>query len=357
VRTARAVLATVVIALGAVATSAAPAGAHGAGGLQPTNYRSRVLSITPAVTGLTVHSVDLGGKLELTNRSGHDVVVLGYDREPYLRVGPRGVFENARSPARYLNRTLRGTTRVPASADPDAPPQWRRIGDGPTVRWHDHRAHWTSTEDPPEVQRDPGSPHLVTDFLVQLRTDGRTVRVRGDVRWVPGPSPWGWLAGAAALALGLVIVGRTRRWPTALAVGLVLMIVAQLVHIVGLWGGSTASSLSQLGASAYALGGIAIAIVGLVLLVRRGAHAAVPLALLAGLFLALAGGLADVTTVSRSQVPTTMPLWLDRLAVAITLGAGFGTAAVAALHLRRERRAPVRAVPSGAASAVRADQI
>jgi hypothetical protein len=52
-----------------------------------------------------------------------------------------------------------------------------------------------------------------------------------------------------------------------------------------------------------------------------------------------------------------MPLWLDRLTVAITLVAGFGTAAVAALHLRRERQASVRAVPGGAASAVRADQV
>ncbi len=119
------------------------------------------------------------------------------------------------------------------------------------------------------------------------------------------------------------------------------------VGVAGLWGGSTASSLSQLGASAYSLGGTVLAIAGLVVLARRGAHAAVPLALLAGLFLALAGGLADVTTLSRSQVPTTMPLWLDRLAVATTIGAGTGTAVVAALHLRRELRR----------SAVRADQV
>jgi hypothetical protein len=347
VRAARLAALACALALAAVATSAPPAGAHGAGGLQPTNYETRVLRMTPAVAGLALRPIDLGTRLELTNRTGHDVVVLGYDREAYLRVGPRGVFENARSPARFLNRTLRGTSPVPASADPEAAPEWRRIGDGPTVRWHDHRAHWTADQDPPAVRRDRGSPHLVQAFVITLESEGRTVRVRGDVRWVPGPSPWAWLAGALALGVALVVVGRTRRWPSALGCGLVLLVVAQLLHVVGLWGSSSESSWSQLWASVYSIGGTALAIVGLVVLARRGGDAAVPIALLAGLFLALAGGLADVTTLSRSQVPTTIAVWIDRLTVAVTLGAGFGTAAVAALHLRREPRH----------SAVRVDQV
>ena len=45
----------------------------------------------------------------------------------------------------------------------------------------------------------------------------------------------------------------------------------------------------------------------LVWLLRRGLDAAAPLVLVAGLFLALAGGLADVTVLTRSQLPTTLP--------------------------------------------------
>ena len=41
------------------------------------------------------------------------MVVLGYDDEPYLRVGPRGVFENVKSPATYLNRSLTVTAAPP----------------------------------------------------------------------------------------------------------------------------------------------------------------------------------------------------------------------------------------------------
>jgi len=91
------------------------------------------------VRGIAVEVKDLGTKLQLTNHTGHDLIVLGYDREPYLRVGPRGVFENTRSPATYLNRTLIATAPPPRSADATAPPQWKRIGGGPSVLWHDHR--------------------------------------------------------------------------------------------------------------------------------------------------------------------------------------------------------------------------
>lgn len=337
-----------------VCISAAPAAAHGVGGLEPTNYESRVVRIVPDVPGIEVRTVDLGERLELTNDTDADVVVLGYDGEPYLRVGPRGTFVNDRSPARFINRTLRGTSPVPASADPDAAPQWRRIDAGTTVRWHDHRAHWMGEEDPPAVRDDPSSPHVVQSFRIELRAGGDTVRVVGDVRWIPPPSPWPWLAGAAVLAIGVVVLACRRHVAAALALGLGCLIGAQVLHVVGLWGGSTASVGSRLGAGAYSLGGIVLSVVALVLLARRGPRSAVPLALLAGLFLALAGGLADVTTLSRSVVPSTLPAWLDRLSVAVTIGAGIGVAVVAGLELRRERREGMVPTPlAGDAAATR----
>ena len=71
-----------------LALDAAPAAAHGVGGLQPTNVRSRVLSIEPATPGVDVKVIENGRRLELTNASGATVVVSGYENEPYLRVGP-----------------------------------------------------------------------------------------------------------------------------------------------------------------------------------------------------------------------------------------------------------------------------
>jgi hypothetical protein len=161
-----------------------------------------------------------------------------------------------------------------------------------------------------------------------------TIVVRGDLRWVPGPSAWPWLGLALGIAVALGIAGATRRWPAALGAGLGLVLVAQVVHGIGLWGGASASAWSRLGSSLYAIGGVALVTGALVTFARRGAPAAVPLALLGGLFLVLTGGLSDVTTLTHSQVPTSLPFGVDRLTVALTIGAGTAVATVAALHLR-----------------------
>ena len=86
--------------------------------------------------------------------------------------------------------------------------------------------------------------------------------------------------------------------------------------------------------SAYSLGGIALGVLALVWMARRGAHAAVPLILVAAIVLVVAGGLSDITTLGRSLLPTTLPFTLARVLVTITLGLGVGLAAAAAMRLR-----------------------
>jgi len=340
--------AVLAVALGAAAVvvAAEPAGAHGVAGIQPSNFSTRIRSVYPRVPGLAVRVADLGNKLEVDNRTGRDVTVLGYDGEPYLRVGSAGVFENVRSPAVYLNRTRTGNVPVPRSADPHAPPEWRRTSDGPIVRWHDHRAHWLGASNPLSVQRDPGSSHLVQRFTVTLVRAGVPIAVRGDVVWVPGPTPWTWVAIAVALAVLLVALARTRAGRPALASALVTMMACEVAHVIGSYEGTTVAGTTKLAASAYALGGIVVAALALAWLLRRGVKAAAPLLLLAGLFLALAGGLADVTELYRSQLPTTLPPAWARFEVAVVLGLGTGTAVVGALGLRVTPRPPRRPAPA-----------
>jgi hypothetical protein len=68
---------------------------------------------------------------------------------------------------------------------------------------------------------------------------------------------------------------------------------------------------------------------------RRGdPWAATPAVLIAGLFVFVAGGLADVTTLTRSQIPTTLPDGVARLTVSIALGLGLGLVIGAAFRLR-----------------------
>jgi len=348
-RPGRAVLA-LLLAVGSVLAAAEPAGAHGVAGIQPSNFATRVLAVVPAAPGIHVQADDLGNKLQLDNHTGRDVVVLGYDNEPYLRVGPAGVFENVRSPAVYLNRTRTGNVPVPASADPHAPPQWHQTGVGTTVRWHDHRAHWLAATNPPQVQRDPGSRHLIQRWTVTLVADRTRIQVHGDVVWVPGPSPWIWLAVALGFALAVVVLAATRLGRAAVAASLAVLIVGETAHVFGSWAATTVAGSTKLAASAYALGGIAVAALALVWVVRRGVHPAAPLLLLAGLFLALAGGLADVTALYRSQLPTTLPVTLARFEIAATIGLGAGIAIVGGWRLRptapRERGAAPARTPA-----------
>lgn len=313
--------------------TAGPASAHTVGGVSATNYATTIRSVTPAVPTLAIRVVDNGDRLELTNTGRDDVVVEGYDGEPYLRVGPRGVYENVRSPAVYLNAVRRNPAPPPASADPDATPRWRRVGAGPTARWHDHRAHWMGLQDPPVVQRAPGEEHLVQRFRIDLRRGDETIRVRGDVRWIPGPSPWPWIAGAAVLAVATVLGARTRRAATVLLVVLVVALGAAFVHAVGAWTATTAGLGTRLGAALPTLGSVALGVVAIVHLRRRGLRAAAPLLVFAGLFLGIAIGLADMSALAKSQLPTDLPDDLDRLTIALALGGGFGVAGGGAFHI------------------------
>src|SRR6185437_8626916 len=143
-------LAVLIVVAGALLAPATPAFAHGGEAPDTTAYRTRITGISTPEKGLTVRTVEAGARLELSNETGHSVEVLGYSGEPYLDVRPDGTYQNVNSPAAYRNQTLTGDTPVPATADPTAPPSWRRISTSTTVRWHDQRTHWLSAGLPPQ---------------------------------------------------------------------------------------------------------------------------------------------------------------------------------------------------------------
>ena len=104
---------------------ACPAAAsHGGGAAQ--GYRSTVVRVAPELSGLAVRVIDGDDELELTNTGGREIVIEGYEGEPYLRFTREGVFENQRSPAAYLNDDRYANVEVPASADPKARPNGSR---------------------------------------------------------------------------------------------------------------------------------------------------------------------------------------------------------------------------------------
>ncbi len=174
------------VALVAAAFLAPTAAAHGDGGAR--GFRSTVTSVRPSLDGVTVEVRDADDRLLLRNDGRQDVVVLGYDGEPYLRFAAAGgVFRNANSPATYLNEERYGGVDVPASASAAAEPRWERISRGRSYEWHDHRIHWMSTIDPPQIHRAEDEPHHVFDWNVPGTVAGKPLTIAGSLDYEPPP--------------------------------------------------------------------------------------------------------------------------------------------------------------------------
>ncbi len=219
----RRLAAVVGLTLGLVVVLAAPAGADPA---NPTNDTSRVTSIEPAAAAGAVRVDIVGGDafLRLRVEPGHEVTVLGYSQEPYLRVLADGtVDENRLSPAVALNQSRYGTGSDLGTADAEAEPQWSRVGGGGSFVWHDHRVHWMVKTPPPRLAG--ASSGLIDPWSVDLVVDGAPVVVNGELFRHSAPS-------LTPVALGVVVsalvVFGLGWWSPRRGTGLALFVVSAL---------------------------------------------------------------------------------------------------------------------------------
>lgn len=340
-----------VLTLGLVVLAAAPAGAHQVGGVGANNYQTTLEGVSPETPGLSVRIVEAGGRIEVVNTDDQEVIVLGYQDEPYLRIGPDGVFENQRSSATYLNRDRDGSQAIPDAVDPEAEPDWKKVSSGQTARWHDHRIHWMGGD----VER-PDERFVVEDeWVVPLLHGDERVEITGQLVWVPGPNPLPWWGVVVALIVVGAVVGLRPWWGKGLAVLLGAVIVADLLHVIGILGASAGGpDLAGAGPDLlYSVVGWAVGVVGIVLLwqaKRDGLFAAI----FAGVLIAVFGGLSDISVLDRSQVPFAWSAVSARLLVSLTLGLGVGVTVGSALALWRIgafRGASLQRTPRPAAGA------
>jgi hypothetical protein len=314
---------------------ASPAAAHSADTPVASDYRCVVTGIAPPLAGLTVRPVNAGTELELVNHSGRTIEVLGYSGEPYLRVGADGVYQNANSPATYLNETLTGGVAPPASAGSAMPPAWQRLSATPAVLWHDHRVHALGAP-PSSVLTNPGVPQRIRTWSVPLRDGVHDFAVTGTLDWVPPPTPAVWWAGCLLLGACVAGLGLLRSpWALPLA-GVVSVLAGAAALAYALGAALDSGALGPLGALRALLTqqtwpllcGVAAAAAGCYAALRRSAA---DLALgLAGACLALFAGVTNAGVFAHAVAPLPGAPMLVLVAVA----GGAGLAAMTALRLR-----------------------
>ncbi|MEX2486343.1 MAG: hypothetical protein WD377_01870 [Nitriliruptoraceae bacterium] len=352
-------VAVVVVVAAALAAGSTAAHAHTRTG-ETTNIASRIIDdALPAGIQVTIHT---GGYLvELRNGTESVVTVLGYEGEPYLRVGPRGVEENVRSPAAWLNDTRFGDVAVPPSVDATAEPKWRRVHDEPRWVWHDHRTHWMAPTAPAFVDTPAALNALMrlelvgpvgragdaagpfSSWQLPVAIDGVDAPVTGQLVWVDAPAALPWLlaaAGVIAVAFGLPSRWRDHGLRRA-AVVVTAVAAVNAIHLVDDLAAFPADLLDELFGVLHTTLFLTLGLVGG--LWARWGTSGPRLALGVGAgALAYHQGIVHLPMLAASQFPTVWPDALVRLTVALGAVQVFAVAIV----LWRTRNTPLGKPPA-----------
>ena len=289
----------------AVVATAPPAAAHGSAGKSATNWRSEVTGITIVDSGARATTTDLGDHVEVTADGSHQIIVFGYNGEPYLKFDAQGVSINGNSPAVFINRSTTHSKKVPPRFDAKAAPQWRRETTARSYSWHDHRFH-----------RGPGGTPRA--WTIPISVDGAPAKIAGRLLYVDPTAP------STALFVGVAAVGflsafaMLRRRAMTIVSALAVLVCATAI-LVSQQRFSTEPWQDQLGATAYSLGTILSATAVLTVGLARRRNLAAPVVLLASVAILVCGGFARFDWLTRSQLPSTLPYEVATSFVMLTM--------------------------------------
>ena len=303
------------IALGVLLAGISMPGVAHADAAGPTDYRTEIVSVTPAtdVVTFTIEGGDAFVRAEV--EPGHELLVLGYDDEPYLRIDTDGaVFENVRSYATYYNEERYGGTDIPDIVDNTAAPEWERIGDGGAWSWHDHRAHFMGTDAP--IGMEPGDAFPAQ--IVPVEVDGNRVEIEVLTTLLDEPS-WLPIVIGALIAIQVVLLASLAGPATMVLAGLALGVLGTVVGVAQFRSvpPETEPLLTWWLMPALALA----AAVATIVMYGRSALVQRALMALGGLLLAL-WAFVRRDGLTSALVPTDLPMWLDRLTTSACLVGG-----------------------------------
>jgi hypothetical protein len=306
---------------------AAPASAHDADAHTPPDRVGDLRSALIASTlppGVEFRVLQNGEALWLRNSTRTDVVVLDPDGAQRYQIGPDGAAVNAALPAEATPSGDISEDPDKSSADAAKAPQWQRLSTEPVVQWHDHYAHWGDATLPSQVLADPDHEHLIRAWQVDLVSDGTTYHARGELRWVPGPSPLPWILVAVSLAIAAALLGLARG-QRPLAVATAVLVAASATHgIATILGRQAENPWTVLQheylpiALAWLIGAAATGLLGL------GRSTGRWFAALAAVGLGAVALLQDLPVWWSSTSVVALPIDVDRALVSITAGVAIG---------------------------------
>lgn len=287
--------------------------------VQPRNTESVIESVSPELPqGVAVSVVGSDTFIRLQTE-GHDVLVEGYEKEPYLRISKTGVVQvNDSSMTTVLNSDRYANVDVSNFVRSDIP-KWRTIATDGIAMWHDHRSHWMSPKRPAVID----TKGTVLTWDIPITVDGTVHSVRGSLYLRQQATVLWWLITVVAIGLGVWAALRRRQLLTValIAVSLFATVVG-ILEFAGLSGEARITPVLLI----FAGGALAISLINNA--VRRFSSTEyIGWALNAG-----AGALLAVATwicadqVRAAYVPGLDTPWLARLAV--TAMAGIGIVAI-----------------------------
>ena len=308
---------------------AGPASAHDADAHTPPDrvgdLRSALIDSPGGLPpGVEVQVLQNGEALWLRNSTRTDVVVLDPDGAQRYQIGPDGAAVNTALPAEP-------TPTGDISEDPEKPtgdaakaPVWQRISAEPVVQWHDHYAHWGDATLPSQVLADPDHEQLIRAWQVDLVSDGKSYQARGELRWIPGPSPLPWILVTVSLAIAAALLGLLRG-QRPLAVATAVLVASSAVHGIATIIGRQAENPWTVVlheylpiALAWLIGAAAVG------LLAAGRGTGRWFAALAAVGLGAVALLQDLPVWWSSTSVVALPIGLDRALVSITAGAAAG---------------------------------
>ena len=303
--------------LGLLSVLPFPAQHMGSGdSVQPRDTVSIIKSVAPALpNGVDVDIV--GSDTFVRVRSvGHDVMITGYQNEPYMHITTTGdVFVNDGSQTTLINGNRYGD--VDTSNFVESPtPVWRKIGTNGTAMWHDHRVHWMSPKRPAPID----TLGTVVEWKVSFSVDGIATTMTGTLFLREKASVLWWLAGFAALLCAVVLsVRRRREFFVATFLMSVVGVVIGAIQYVGLPDGARITPLILM----FSTGASAVAATSM-FIQRRGLasqHISVSLNAGAGATLIVCAWLC-ADQVRAAYVPGVDQEWIVRMLIPILLGIG-----------------------------------